>query len=106
MASQFVKAAKFQTILFLWMMAAPTFALLIYRISSQADANNVYFWIGIAAMITGYALLVRSKWDQIQARDFFTWGLSPSMRKYKSFYLASYLFMFCGFMVAGSSGII
>ena len=62
------------------------------------------FWAGLAGMISGYALLVRSKWDQIQSGDFFTWGLSPSARKLRPVYIASYLFMTCGFILAGVSG--
>jgi hypothetical protein len=103
-ASQFERAARFQTILVIWTFAMPMFGLLLYALTQGADHTTVYFWAGLAGMISGYALLVRSKWDQIQSGDFFTWGLSPSARKLRPVYIASYLFMTCGFILAGVSG--
>lgn len=104
MASQYVRAARFQTILMLYLFATPTIALLIYALTIGADHTTFTFWIGMTGMIAGYALMVRAKWDQIQAGDFFTWGLTPAVKHLKPLYTSSYVFMLSGFVLAGVSG--
>ncbi len=104
MASIFEKKAKVQAIIIFGLPVAAFFALLLFRLTKNADATSPFFWLGIAGMIGGYAMLVRAKWDQVKRGDFFTWGTTASEPSLKTLYVLSYCFMVVGVIVAGISG--
>jgi len=104
MSSLFEKKARCQTILFLWIFASPIFGSLILKLTRETDGATLWFWFGLLGMIFGYLALVRAKWDQIQKGDLFSWGLSPSAKHLRPLYVASYIMMAGGFVLAGASG--
>lgn len=104
MPSMFERKARYQTIFFLWIFASPIFGSLIFELTRGADAITLWFWVGLLAMIAGYSALVRSKWDQIQKGDLFSWGLSASARHLRPLYISAHLMMAGGFLLAGAAG--
>lgn len=82
----FKQKAKAQAFLILGAFpVAGTTAILLIALIRAADASSPYFWIGMA-VVAGYASIVRSKWDQIQRGDFFSWGLSPEANGMRGHY--------------------
>lgn len=104
MSSMFEKKARYQTILFLWIFASPIFGSLLLELTRGADAMTLWFWVGLLGMIAGYSALVRSKWDQIQNGDLFSWGVSPSAQHLRPLYISAYAMMVGGFVLAGAAG--
>lgn len=72
MGSMFERKAKAQfLIVFGLPITAGFIAILMAQVTRWVDASSPFFWLGIAAMILGYILLVYTKWDQIKRGDFF-----------------------------------
>ncbi len=105
MGSMFERKAKAQfLIVFGLPITAGFIAILMAQVTRWVDASSPFFWLGIAAMILGYILLVYTKWDQIKRGDFFSWGVTGGSGARKLLYVGSYCLMVFGFLIAGYSG--
>jgi hypothetical protein len=78
----------------------------VMKLSSFADPESIFFYIGIGLMFIGWCLLVRAKWDQVRRGDIFSFGISRSRPEMKRLYRFSYVVMIAGWLLACFSGAI
>jgi hypothetical protein len=105
MASQF-KTAAYVNIIFLFSPFLMAFtAVIVMSLARFTDINSPFFYLGIVSMLTGWALLVRSKWDQVRKGDLLTWGITKDHPEMRMLYHMSYVVMIAGWLVACFSGV-
>lgn len=79
---------------------------MVLSLSSLADSRSPFFYAGIALMIVGWGLLVRSKWDQVRKGDVWSFGISKDHPEMKWLYRCSYAVMISGWLMACLSGLL
>lgn len=78
---------------------------IVLSMAQHADGKSPFFYIGIGLMAFGWAILVRSKWDQIRRGEWAIFGVDPkSSSKMRWLYRLSYVVMLIGYLTSTFSG--
>ena len=76
----------------------------VLSLAKYADAGSPFFFLGIALMVVGWCLLLRSKWPQIRQGQIWTFGISESNSNMRHCYRLGYAMIILGWLVCTFSG--
>ena len=87
-------------------MVIPLTVFFAVAMSGHADPSSPILYAGVALMLGGWAMLIRSKWDQIRRGELASLGVPKASAKMRALYLSSYFVMATGWTLACTSGLL